>query len=41
MIALVYLYLTGGIFMYGGELNSAIYQPRAERFHRDRTRKPL
>jgi membrane protein len=28
MIALVYLYLTGGIFMYGGELNSAIHQPR-------------
>jgi membrane protein len=31
MIALVYLYLTGGIFMYGGELNSAIYQPRPDR----------
>jgi membrane protein len=31
MIALVYLYLTGGIFMYGGELNSAIYQPRARK----------
>jgi membrane protein len=30
MIALVYLYLTGGIFMYGGELNSAIYQPRPD-----------
>jgi membrane protein len=28
MIALVYLYFTGAIFMYGGELNSAIYQPR-------------
>jgi membrane protein len=27
MIALVYLYLTGAIFMYGGELNSAIYRP--------------
>jgi membrane protein len=32
MIALVYLYLTGGIFMYGGELNSAIYQPRPDRY---------
>jgi membrane protein len=28
MIALVFLYLTAAIFMYGGELNSAICQPR-------------
>jgi membrane protein len=28
MIALVFLYLIGGIFMYGAELNSAICQPR-------------
>jgi membrane protein len=30
MIALVYLYFTGAIFMYGGELNSAICQPRRD-----------
>jgi membrane protein len=28
MIALVFLYLTASIFMYGGELNSAISRPR-------------
>jgi membrane protein len=28
MIALVFLYLTAAIFMYGGELNSAIYRRR-------------
>jgi membrane protein len=28
MIALVYLYLTAAIFMYGGELNCAMRQPR-------------
>jgi membrane protein len=28
MIALVFLYLTASIFMYGGELNSAICRPR-------------
>jgi membrane protein len=28
MIALVFLYLTASIFMYGGELNSAIRRPR-------------
>jgi len=28
MIALVFLYLTASIFMYGGELNSAIWRPR-------------
>ncbi len=28
MMALVFLYLTASIFMYGGELNSAICQPR-------------
>jgi membrane protein len=29
MIALVFLYLTASIFMYGGELNSAICRPRS------------
>jgi membrane protein len=28
MTALVFLYLTGAIFMYGGELNAAIFHPR-------------
>jgi membrane protein len=28
MIALVFLYLTASIFMFGGELNSAIWRPR-------------
>jgi membrane protein len=28
MIALVFLYLTASIFMFGGELNSAICRPR-------------
>jgi membrane protein len=31
MIALVFLYLTASIFMYGGELNSAISGPRRRR----------
>ena len=30
MTALVFLYLTAAIFMYGGELNSAICRPRGE-----------
>jgi membrane protein len=30
MIALVFLYLTASIFIYGGELNSAICRPRAK-----------
>ncbi len=30
MTALVFLYLTAAIFMYGGELNSAIFRPRGE-----------
>ena len=28
MVALVFLYWTASIFVYGGELNSAIFQPR-------------
>jgi membrane protein len=28
MMALVFLYLTASIFMYGGELNSALCRPR-------------
>jgi uncharacterized BrkB/YihY/UPF0761 family membrane protein len=28
MIALVFLYLSASIFMYGGELNSAIFHQR-------------
>ena len=28
MIALVFLYFTASIFIYGGELNSAIFQPQ-------------
>ena len=28
MTALVFLYLTASIFMYGGELNSALCRPR-------------
>ena len=31
MIALVFLYWTASIFVYGGELNSAMFQPRADR----------
>jgi membrane protein len=31
MTALVFLYLTGAIFMYGGELNAAIFHPRRPR----------
>ena len=31
MIALVFLYWTSSIFVYGGELNSAMFQPRADR----------
>jgi membrane protein len=30
MIALVFLYWTASIFVYGGELNSAIFHPRAD-----------
>jgi membrane protein len=32
MIALVFLYLTASIFMYGGELNSAICRPRSPNY---------
>jgi membrane protein len=39
MIALVYLYFTGAIFMYGGELNSAIYQPRRDQDSRKTARR--
>ena len=39
MIALVYLYFTGAIFMYGGELNSAIHQPRRDQDSRKTTRR--
>ena len=28
---LVFLYWTASIFVYGGELNSAMFQPRADR----------
>ena len=31
MVALVFLYWTASIFVYGGELNSAIFQPDAKR----------
>ena len=31
MVALVFLYLTATIFIYGGELNSVIDQARAKR----------
>jgi membrane protein len=30
MIALVFLYWTASIFVYGGALNSALFRPRAE-----------
>ncbi|HKA80686.1 MAG TPA: YhjD/YihY/BrkB family envelope integrity protein, partial [Xanthobacteraceae bacterium] len=30
MIALVFLYWTASIFVYGGELNSVIFQPQAQ-----------
>jgi membrane protein len=30
MVALVFLYWTASIFVYGGELNSAIFRPQAE-----------
>jgi membrane protein len=33
MVALVFLYLTASIFVYGGELNSAIFRPRAGEAH--------
>jgi membrane protein len=39
MIALVYLYFTGAIFMYGGELNSAIHQPRRDQDSRKTARR--
>ena len=38
MIALVFLYLTASIFMYGGELNSAIYRPATGKLRRNRPR---
>jgi membrane protein len=31
MIALVFLYWTASIFVYGGELNSALLKPRASK----------
>jgi membrane protein len=33
MVALVFLYWTASIFVYGGELNSAIFRPRAGEAH--------
>ena len=37
MIALVFLYLTAMIFIYGGELNAVIAQIRADNRSKDNT----
>ncbi|HLH97581.1 MAG TPA: YihY/virulence factor BrkB family protein [Xanthobacteraceae bacterium] len=39
MIALVFLYLTASIFMYGAELNSAIWQPHSRDLTRGNNRR--
>jgi membrane protein len=40
MVALVFLYLTASIFMYGAELNSAIWRPNARSAARQKGQEP-